>query len=148
MKIKLRSSSSSRASSSDFLDSPKPLVSIVHRFRQVFWATNKRKKRTCRILDFAVSADHRAKLKESKQISTWTLLENWKIYWTWKWRLIHIVIVISALGTVSEGLVQGLENLEIRGRVEIIQSTALLRSAWIPRRVLQTWGDLLPLKLQ
>ena len=41
-------------------------------------------------------------------------------------------IVIGALGTVSKRLVQGLDNLEIRGRVE---TTALLRMASILRRV-------------
>ena len=49
-----------------------------------------------------------------------------------------IQIVIGALGTVTKGLVQGLEDLEIRGRVETIQTTVLLRSARILRRVLET----------
>ena len=39
-----------------------------------------------------------------------------------------IPIVISVLGTVTKGLVQGLEDLEIREQVETIQITALLRS--------------------
>ena len=39
-----------------------------------------------------------------------------------------ITIVIGALGTVTKGLVQGLVDLEIRGRVETIQTTTLLRS--------------------
>ena len=54
-----------------------------------------------------------------------------------------IPIVIGALGTVTKGLVQELEDLEIRGRVETIQTTAFLRSARILRSVLGTWGDLL-----
>ena len=37
-----------------------------------------------------------------------------------------------------------LEELEIRGRIETIQITALLRSARILRSVLETLGDLLP----
>ena len=37
-----------------------------------------------------------------------------------------IPIVIGALGTITKELVQGLEDLEIIGRVEIIQATALL----------------------
>ena len=49
-----------------------------------------------------------------------------------------IAIVIVALGTVSKGLVQGVEDLEIRGQVETIQTTTLLRSARILRRVLET----------
>ena len=49
-----------------------------------------------------------------------------------------IPIVIGALGTVTKGLVQGLEDLEIRGRVETIQTTALLRSAKILKKDLET----------
>ena len=59
-----------------------------------------------------------------------------------------IPIVFGALGKVTKVLVQGLKDLEIRGRVDTIQITALLRSARILRRVLETWGDLLSLKLQ
>ena len=35
------------------------------------------------------------------------------------------------------------EKLEISGRIDTIQTTASLRSVWIFRRVLVTWGDLL-----
>ena len=59
-----------------------------------------------------------------------------------------VPIVISALGTITKGLLKGPEDLEVGGRVETIQTTALLRTARIPRRVLETWGDLLSLKLQ
>ena len=47
-------------------------------------------------------------------------------------------IVISVLGTVTKGLIKGLKDLEIRGPVETTQTTALLRSARILRRVLET----------
>ena len=53
-------------------------------------------------------------------------------------KVTFIPIVIGALGTVTKGLVKGLENLEIRGRVETIQTTALLGSARILRRMLET----------
>ena len=56
--------------------------------------------------------------------------------------------VIGALGTITKGLLKGLEDLEIGGQVETIQTTALLRTARIPRRVLESWGDLLSLNLQ
>ena len=58
-----------------------------------------------------------------------------------------VPIVIGALG-ITKGLLKGLEDLEVGGRVETIQTTALLRTARILRRVLETWGDLLSLKLQ
>ena len=37
-----------------------------------------------------------------------------------------IAIVIDALVSVNKGLLKGVEDLEIRGRMEIIQTTALL----------------------
>ena len=49
-----------------------------------------------------------------------------------------IPIVNDALGAVTKGLVEGLEELEITGGVETVQTTALLRSARILRRVLET----------
>ena len=49
-----------------------------------------------------------------------------------------IPIIIDGLGKVIKGLVRGLEDLEIRGQMETIQTTALLRSARILRRILET----------
>ena len=49
-----------------------------------------------------------------------------------------ILIVIGILGTVTKGLIQELEDLEITGQVEAIQTTALLKLARILRRVLET----------
>ena len=54
-----------------------------------------------------------------------------------------IPVIIGTVGTVRKVLAQGLEDFEIRGRVENIQTTQLLRSARLLRRVLETWGDLL-----
>ena len=64
----------------------------------------------------------------------------------WNVEVAVISIVIGALGTVIKGLIQGFEDLEIRGRVKTIQTIALSRSAesW---EVLKTWGNLLSLKL-
>ena len=47
-------------------------------------------------------------------------------------------IVNGASGTVTKGLLKGLEDLEVGGRVETIQTTALLKTARILRRVLET----------
>ena len=59
-----------------------------------------------------------------------------------------IPIEIGAFGTGIKGLLKGLEDLEVGGRVETIQTTALLRTARILRRVLETWENLLSLRLQ
>ena len=63
-------------------------------------------------------------------------------------KLTIIPIVIGAFGPVGKGLLKGLEDKEVAGRVETIQTTALLRTARILRRVLEISRDLLSLKLQ
>ena len=55
--------------------------------------------------------------------------------------------VIGGFSTVTKGLLKDLEDLKFGGRVETIQTTALLKTTRIPRRVLETWGDLLSLNL-
>ena len=59
-----------------------------------------------------------------------------------------IPIVIGDFGTVTYELLKGMEDLEVGGRVENIQTTAFLKTARILRRVLETWGNLLSLNLQ
>ena len=53
-------------------------------------------------------------------------------------RVTMILIVIGALGTLPKDLVRGLEELELGGRAETIQTTILFRSARILRRVQET----------
>ena len=107
---------------------------------------DQQKKRTCRMVDFAAPADHRVKFKECEKRNKFLYLaRDLEKLWNMKVTIIPIVI---GLGTVNKVLVQGLEDLEISGRVETIQTTALLRSTRILQRVLETWGDLLSLKLQ
>ena len=53
-------------------------------------------------------------------------------------RVTVILIVIGALGMIPKGLVRGLEELEIGGKIKTIQTIALLRLARILRRVLET----------
>ena len=107
---------------------------------------NKNEK-TCKIADFAVPADYRVKPKEcEKRDKHLDLARELKKLWNMKVTIIPIVL--GALGTVTTGKIQGLEDLEITGRVETVQTTALLRTVRILRRVLETLGDLLLLKLQ
>ena len=56
-----------------------------------------------------------------------------------------IPIVIGALGTNIKWLVKGLDDLEIKGQMETIQTIVLSRTARILGRVLETWVDLLSL---
>ena len=107
---------------------------------------NKRK-RICKIVDFAVRAEHRINLKESEKKDKYLDLAR-ELKKPWNMKVTIVPIVIGALGTVTKGLLKGLEDLEVGGRVETIETTVLLRTARILRRVLETWGDLLSLKLQ
>ena len=107
----------------------------------------KKKKRICKIVDFALPADHRIKLKEREKKDKYLDLAR-ELKKLWNMMVTIIPIVIGAFGTVTKGLLKGLEDLEVGGRVETIQTTALLRTARIQRKVLETWGDLLSLKLQ
>ena len=56
----------------------------------------------------------------------------------WNMKVTIVPIVIDAFGTITKGLLKGLEDLELGGRVRTIQRTALLRTARILRRVLET----------
>ena len=53
-----------------------------------------------------------------------------------------IPIIIGAIRTVLKDLIKGLEELEIGGRAETIQTIALQRLAKILKRIRETWGDM------
>ena len=79
-------------------------------------------------MDFAVPADHRVKLKEIEKKDKYLDLSR-ELKKLGNMKVTVIPIEINA--TVTKGLLKRLENLEIRGQVETIFSTALLRSARI-----------------
>ena len=97
----------------------------------------KKKKKICKIVNFAVPADHRIKLKEcEKRDKCLDFARELKKLWNMKVTIIPIVI--GAFGRVTKGLLKGLGDLEFDDRVETIQTTALLKTARILRRVLET----------
>ena len=89
----------------------------------------------CKIVDFAVPADNRIKLKECEKKDKYLDLAR-ELKKLWNMQL--TIIPIGAFRTVTKGLLMGLEDFEVGGRVETIQTTALLRTARILRRVLET----------
>ena len=76
-------------------------------------------------MDFVVPADHRVKSKECEKRDKYLDL-TWESKKLWNMKLTIIPIVIGALGTVTKGLVQELEGLEIRGD-------------WRPSKLLHYW---------
>ena len=95
-----------------------------------------KKKKICKIVDFAVVADHRINLKKSEKKDKYLDLAR-ELKKLWNMKVTIVPIVIGALRTITKGLLKALEDLEIGGRVETIQTTALLRKARILRRVLE-----------
>ena len=107
-----------------------------------------KKKRTYKIVDFAVPADHRMELKEYERKDKYLHLagELKKNLGNMKGTIIPIGI--GAFGTETKVLFKWLEDLEVSWLADAIQTTSLLRTARILRRVLKTWGDLVSLKLE
>ena len=104
---------------------------------------NQPKKRTCRIVDLVVLADHWVKLKECEKTDKYLDLARELKKKLWKMKVTIIPIENGVLGTVTKGLVQGLGELEITGRVETVETTALLKFTRILTQVLEIWGDLI-----
>ena len=95
-------------------------------------------KRTSRIVDMAVLANHRVKIKENEKKKSDEYLdlvrERKKLR---NMKVTVVQIVIGALRTIPKGAVKGLEGFEIIGRAKTIQIASLLKSARILRRVLE-----------
>ena len=92
-------------------------------------------------MDFAVPANHRVRIKESKKLTNiWVLPENEKAvehdndYDNCNWSAWN--------GFLTSG------RIEMSGRMATIHTTLLLRSARILRKVLEICRDLLSLKFQ
>ena len=104
----------------------------------------KGKKSEPSLVDFTAPANDWVKIQESEKTDNYLdLTRELK-----KMRVTVMLIVTGIFIMVFKGLESGLEDLEIEGRIETIQTTALLRSARILRGVLETWWDLLSVTLQ
>ena len=100
-------------------------------------APNNYRRITCLTMMWKILiADHRIKLKEYEKNKYHNLARELRKLWNMQVTIIPIVI--GAFGTVTKGLRKGLEDLEVVAWMETIQTTALLRTARILRRVLET----------
>ena len=79
-----------------------------------------KKRRLCKIVDFAVPADHIINLKECEKKDKYVNLAR-ELKKLWNMKVTIILIVIGAFGTVTIGLLKGLGVLEVGERIEIIQ---------------------------
>ena len=106
---------------------------------------SQQKKRICRIVDFVFQANHRVKLKDGEKRDKYQDLAR-ELKRLLNMKVTVIPIVVGTLGTIPKRLVKRPEDLEIRGKVEIIHTKTFLRSARILRSLLDTWEDLLTLR--
>ena len=77
----------------------------------------KKKTRTCRIVEFAVSANHRVKLKETEKKDKYLDFVR-EVKKLCNIKVTVIPNVTGALRAVTRVLIQELKDLEIRGRAE------------------------------
>ena len=97
------------------------------------------KKRSSKIVDFSIPVDLIIKLKENVKKDKYLELLARELKKRLRNMKVPIIpIGIGAFGTVIKGLLKRLEDLEVGGRVETIQTTTFLRMARILRRVLET----------
>ncbi len=66
--------------------------------------------RICKIVDFAVPADHRINLKESEKKDKYLYLSREIKKKQWNMKVTIVPIVTGALGTVTKGLLNGLQD--------------------------------------
>ena len=70
---------------------------------------NQQKKRICKIVDFAIPADYRIKLKECKKKDKYLDLAR-ELKKLWNMKVMIVPIVIGACGTESKGLLNGFKS--------------------------------------
>ena len=68
----------------------------------------------CKIVDFAVPANHWIKLKECEKKDKYLDL-TWELKKLWNMKVTIIVCMIGAFSTVPKGLLNGLDDLEVGG---------------------------------
>ena len=97
-----------------------------------------KKKKECKIIAIAVPRDSRIGEKELEKMEKYDDLKR-EIKEMWVMRKSEeIPVVVGALGAVSRQLDNWIEKVDVHMRVELLQNTALLGTARILRRSLES----------
>ena len=97
-----------------------------------------KKEKECKIIEIAVLGDCRIGIKETEKIEKYEELKR-EIRKIWAMKKVEVIpIVVGALGAVSNKLDKWIEKLGIHIRIELLQKTALLGTARILRRSLES----------
>ena len=81
-------------------------------------------------------------MKGSKKLDKYLDLAR-KLKKLWNVKVTFIPVIVGVLGTVDKNLKKRLCELKMKRRIEILQTTTLLKSVTILRRVLLIWRDML-----
>ena len=83
------------------------------------YINQQQKKRICKIVDFVESADRKINLKECAKKDMYLDLAS-ELKKLWNMKVTIVPVVIGTFGTITKGLLKGLEDLEVGGWVETI----------------------------
>ena len=96
-----------------------------------------REKKTCNIIDIAVPADAGIVEKEKEKVEKYQDLRR-EVVRLWNVKAKVVPIVIGALDAVTPNLSKHLDAIGVTTRIELLQKAALLGTARLLRRVLET----------
>ena len=93
------------------------------------------------ITDLAIPGDDRMKGKELEKLEKYQLLKD-QIAKVWRMQIVIVVpVVIRALGVLSVNFKDYMKRIGVNVWLEVIQKTALLWTAKIPRKVLSLYEE-------
>ena len=97
-----------------------------------------KKKKECKIKEIAVPRDSRIGEKEIEKMEKYDELKR-EIKRMWAMKKIEVIsIVVDALGAVSGKLNNWIKKLDIHMKIDLLQKTALLGTARILKRSLES----------
>ena len=93
------------------------------------------------ITDLAIPGDDRMKGKELEKLEKYQLLKD-QIAKVWRMQIVIVVpVVIRALGALSVNFKDYMKRIGVNVWLKVIQKTALLWTAKIPRKVLSLYEE-------
>ena len=95
-----------------------------------------KKRRTCKIIDFAVPGDSRIEKKDKEKIEKYQDLRK-ELQKIWNVRVKIIPLVVGCLGAIPKQFGNFLKETGITAETEQVQKTVLLRTSRILRKVLE-----------
>ena len=101
-----------------------------------------KKEKSCQIIDIAAPGDLRVHTKEEEKIENYGDLKR-EVAVLWSLRRVEVIpVVVGALGAVTKRLENWIRRIGLKTKVSHIQKTALLGSARILRKVLETQEEI------